>query len=127
MSLYKFTVIAVLFAMVIIIVKNQSKDIGVIVGIACTIILISFILESMFGVLEEIKIIFESVNIDDELLSIIFKIIGVAYITEFGANICEESESKSLAGKIRLFGKITVLSCILPLISKFMTMIGAMI
>lgn len=127
MEFLKFALICVIFAVVILVVKNQEKEIGLLLSIACSLVLIASIFDSAVAVIYQLEEIFFSANVSSALLSSMLKIIGIAYIAEFAGNICEESGSGTIASKVRLFGKITVLSQTLPLISEFVTIMGGLL
>lgn len=55
-------------------------------------------------------------GIDDVFLRTVLKIIGVAYIAEFGAQIVRDTGQESIASKIELGGKILILFMAIPII-----------
>jgi len=74
-------------------------------------------------VLDKIKIIVDllqsladQANISSYYLFIVLKIVGVAYLAEFGADICRDAEQKALASKIELAAKIGVIVLAIPII-----------
>lgn len=55
----------------------------------------------------------------------ILKIIGIAYIAEFGAQITKDAGQGSLASKIELAGKILILALAIPILTVIIeTIIG---
>jgi len=56
-------------------------------------------------------------NIDPIYLKTILKIIGIAYIAEFGAQIVRDAGSESIAAKIELSGKILIMVMAIPIIT----------
>jgi stage III sporulation protein AD len=60
-------------------------------------------------------------------LKTILKIIGIAYIAEFGAQIVRDAGQESIAAKIEFAGKIFILVMAVPIISIIVeTVIGLM-
>lgn len=53
-------------------------------------------------------------------LAVIFKVIGIAYLGEFAAQICRDSGSTAVASKIELAAKIIILSLMLPILSAIL-------
>jgi stage III sporulation protein AD len=47
----------------------------------------------------------------------VLKIIGIAYIAEFGAQIVRDAGQESIASKIELAGKVLILVLAIPIIS----------
>ncbi len=127
MEFIKFATCVVVFCIVIMVVKNQEKEIGLLLSIACSAVLALSILNSAVSVIGELSDIFQMVNIETSLFSSVLKIIGIAYIAELASGICEESGSGVLAAKVRIFGKITVLVQTLPLIENFISIVGGLL
>ncbi|MNJ03061.1 Stage III sporulation protein AC/AD protein family protein [compost metagenome] len=50
-------------------------------------------------------------------LKTVLKIIGIAYIAEFGAQIVRDAGQESIASKIELAGKVLILVLAIPIIS----------
>lgn len=58
----------------------------------------------------------DQANISSYYLLIILKIVGVAYLAEFGAQICRDAGESALAGKIELAAKVGVIVLAIPII-----------
>ncbi len=64
---------------------------------------------ALFGKIAEIS------KIDDGLLKLVFKIVGIGYVVEFAAGILEDCGVKSVADKLIFAGKFVILSVSLPI------------
>ena len=51
---------------------------------------------------------------------IVFKIIGIAFITSFGSEICKDAEASNIAHKIELSGKIMILVLAIPILMSLL-------
>jgi stage III sporulation protein AD len=56
-------------------------------------------------------------NINMVFLKTILKIIGIAYIAEFGAQIVRDAGMEAIASKIELSGKILIMVMAIPIIT----------
>lgn len=54
-------------------------------------------------------------NVDQTLLKIIIKIVGIGYVIEFAAGILEDFGVKSIADKLVFAGKIIILTVSVPI------------
>jgi len=64
-------------------------------------------------------------NVNMVYLETILKIIGIAYIAEFGAQISRDAGQGTIASKIELGGKIIILAMALPILTAIIeTVIG---
>ncbi|WP_426453396.1 stage III sporulation protein AD [Paenibacillus sp. S-38] len=68
----------------------------------------------VIGVLEDLA---NRADIHMIFLKTILKIIGIAYIAEFGAQIVRDAGQESVASKIELSGKILIMVMAIPIVS----------
>ncbi|GAF63800.1 stage III sporulation protein SpoIIIAD [Bacillus sp. TS-2] len=65
----------------------------------------------------------EQANMNMIYLQTILKIIGVAYIAEFGAQIANDAGQAAIASKIELAGKILILVMAIPILTAVIEMV----
>jgi stage III sporulation protein AD len=82
-------------------------------GVLIFLLLIGKI-SSVIRVLEDLAL---KSNINMVFLKTILKIIGIAYIAEFGAQIVRDAGQESIASKIELSGKILIMVMAIPIIT----------
>ena len=58
----------------------------------------------------------DQANISSYYLLIVLKVVGVAYLAEFGSQICKDAGENSLATKVELAAKIFVVVLAIPII-----------
>jgi stage III sporulation protein AD len=75
------------------------------------------------GILEDIAGL---VNADSQYISLILKIIAIAYIAEFGSQICADAGESAIASKIELAGKILILIVSTPVLYGLVHLIAAL-
>ncbi|MBO7743984.1 MULTISPECIES: stage III sporulation protein AD [Paenibacillus] len=71
-------------------------------------------IETVIGVLEQLA---DRSGIPSIYLKTVLKIIGIAYIAEFGSQIVRDAGQESIASKIEFAGKILILVMAVPIIS----------
>ena len=54
----------------------------------------------------------------------LLKIVGVGYLTEFGAGILMDFGSNSIADKVTLAGKITIVLLSMPVVESLLQLLG---
>ena len=48
------------------------------------------------------------------MLASVIKILGIAYLTDFGVNVAKDAGQQAIAGTLEIGGRILILSCALP-------------
>lgn len=123
MEIFKIVGIALLTCFVAIIIRQIKPEFYVFVVICGCIIISILLLNKFTSIFSYFNQIIEKTNIDSSLFTLIVKIIGIAYLTEFAANICIDTNNTSLADKISLAGRVVITCMALPIISTLLDVI----
>ena len=121
--LLKIIGISFIVTISVLILKPTKPDIALIVGVAgsvCVFFYIIDLLEQVFGLFEYIM---EITNLDSKLFALLIKIVGVGYITEFSANLCQDSGNSAMASKLLLTGKLVIFVMSIPIITSLIELI----
>ncbi len=86
-----------------------------------------FLLDEIVMVIDLIEELATNANIHMMYLQTILKIIGIAYIAEFGAQISRDAGQAAIASKIELAGKIFILVLAIPILKAVIEMILALL
>lgn len=66
-------------------------------------------------------------GIESGLFITLLKIIGIGYLIEFSANICNDSGNSAIADKVVFAGKILIFTISMPIISSLFNMVMELI
>ena len=94
---------------------------------ATGLILMFFIISQLAGVFDTVTTLGANANVDTAYLGIVFKIIGISYISEFGAQLCKDAGEGSIASKIEFSGKVMILAISAPVILALVDLITNML
>src|SRR5690554_8061535 len=79
-------------------------------------IIFTLILDKIQIIIDLLQSLADQANISSYYLVIVLKIVGVAYLAEFGAEICRDAGESALATKIEVAAKVGVLVLAIPII-----------
>ncbi|MHC1750369.1 MAG: stage III sporulation protein AD [Cellulosilyticaceae bacterium] len=90
--------------------------------LASTILMIFIIgkLTNVFGILGDLAI---KIHLDNMYLTIILKIIVIAYVAEFGYQLCKDAGEGAIASKIQLAGKVMIFAISSPILFALVELI----
>ncbi|MFD1736416.1 stage III sporulation protein AD [Bacillus salitolerans] len=99
------------------IVKEQKPTFAfmLVVFVGCTIFL--FLIGQIQGIIQMLERIAVNANVNLMYVETILKIIGIAYIAEFGAQITRDAGQGAIASKIELAGKILIMAMAIPILT----------
>jgi stage III sporulation protein AD len=103
--------------LLILIIKQQRPELAIQLGLTLSAIIFLMVLSKLAVVLDLFRDLAEKANISQMYLNTILKIIGIAYVTEFGAQVCRDAGEGAVAGKIEFAGKILVMVLAIPIIA----------
>lgn len=114
-----------LFATVIL--KEVKPELAVVASVVTGIALLYFVIEPFSSAIGVFRSIADQANLDASLVGGVVKIIGVGYLTEFSASLCEDYGVYSVGKKMQFAGKILILTLSLPMITSIFRSIGALL
>jgi stage III sporulation protein AD len=99
------------------IVKEQKPTFAfmLIVFVGCSIFL--FLIDQIQEIITMLERIAVNANVNLMYVETILKIIGIAYIAEFGAQITRDAGQGAIASKIELGGKILIMAMAIPILT----------
>ncbi|ANY68734.1 stage III sporulation protein AD [Paenibacillus sp. BIHB 4019] len=107
-----------LIATVLILVVREQKPLFAFLLAAFTgLFIFLFLLGKIDSVIAVLTDLANRSGIPSIYLKTVLKIIGIAYIAEFGAQIVRDAGQESIASKIEFAGKILILVMAVPIIS----------
>lgn len=113
-------IVAVILASII---KVQRPEIALQVSIVTGILIFIIIFVKLTAVIDFIQTFSKRADIDGTYITILLKIVGIAYIAEFGAEVCKDAGESSVASKIELAGKVTIVILAVPIISSLLDLV----
>ncbi|MCX7710354.1 MAG: stage III sporulation protein AD [Clostridia bacterium] len=123
MDILQIVGIGIVATILIVVLKNQRPEMAIQVSIITGIILFLLVASKLTAVLELINSYTTKVNIDMVYLTTLLKIIGIAYIAEFGAEVCKDAGESSIASKVELAGKVVIMVLAVPIITSMLDLV----
>ena len=123
MEILKIAAIGITASLLVLFVREHRPDVAVLIGLAAGILILFSVVNYLTEAISALQALMDKSGIDLEILQAVLKIIGIVYITEFAAHICEDSGSRGIADKILFGGKVLILIISLPLLSAVIEII----
>jgi len=117
MEIIQIVGLGFIVTLLILIIRGQRPEIAVQISITLATVIFLLVLAKIEVVLNLFRDLADKANISQMYLNTILKIIGIAYITEFGAQGCRDAGEGAVAGKIEFAGKVLVMVMAIPIIA----------
>lgn len=121
--LFKIIGIALLTTISALMLKQKKPEISILIVLAGGALTFFYIIDLIENVLGLFDYIMEITHLDSKLFALLVKIVGIGYLTEFSANMCEDAGSVSMASKIMLAGKLVIFVMSIPIIKTLLEII----
>lgn len=103
--------------------KSYSEEFSHFIGVAGGVLIFLLCLDELKEIVSYLKELYSLTNLNFDYFNLILKIIGVGYVTEFTAEMCEDFGNKSISSKVLLGGKIVICSMAIPIIKDLLTVL----
>ena len=123
MDIIKIIGIGLITVIASMLVKPLKPEISIIIGLCGGILILIQTVNYVVDIIDAFTNIVEKTGLNTGLLKTLLKIIGVGYLAEFAANICQDAGSSSVADKILFAGKIIILAMALPIVTSIIEII----
>lgn len=127
MDIFKVIGVALIGVVTVGILKTSKPEFAVFATVATGVIILIMLINSFNSVIAAFNTIVEKSGISDELFGGILKIIGIGYLTEYSASICEDNGTPSIAKKVQLGGKVTIFLMTLPILTALIDIVARLI
>lgn len=127
MEILKIAGLGFCAVILIAIVKNHKPELGILTAMACSILLLYFLIDSMKYAVAYIAGIYDGLETGKTYLPIILKILAIAYITEFTTQLCKDAGESAIASKIEFGGKIMIFCVAIPVFTSILNLVEQML
>ncbi|MBE7023299.1 MAG: stage III sporulation protein AD [Clostridia bacterium] len=127
MDIFKVAALGLAAAVLAVFVKNWRAEIALQISLIAVIIIFFTVLPYLKTVLEMLRDISNRTGVDSKYISLVLKVIGIAYVTQFGAELCRDAGEGAVASKIEFGGKVMIVALSMPVMYSFLEIVEKII
>ncbi|MGL5259190.1 MAG: SpoIIIAC/SpoIIIAD family protein [Lachnospiraceae bacterium] len=116
MSVFQVILFSITGVIVASYIKTYRPELYVITIIAISLVVFFYMVNMLLEIKENIEKITSVFSGNIMYFQILFKIIGITYLSEFTSGICKDAGYQSIATQVELVGKITILLSGIPIL-----------
>lgn len=102
---------------------GRSKEYGLYIRIIASAGVLAALIIYVSPVVETVNEIFLKIGAAEEYVYILFKSLGICYLTQFAFDICKDSGENALATQIEIAGKLCLILISLPLFESLLDIV----
>ena len=127
MEIFRIAAIALGTAFCVILLRNVKSELAAAVGLAGGIIVVLSVIDYFSDIFSAVYAIAKRAGLATSVVTLLFKVIAVGYISEFSASLIEDAGMSSLADKVLLGGKLIIVATSIPVIVQLFEYIAKML
>lgn len=124
MELVKIIGVAFITTISASLLKSTKPELSFAITLTGIIVILTFIIDGMKNTISAFSQIAQITGVENGLIKILLKIVGVGYLTEFSAGVLTDFGSPSIADKVALGGKIAIVILSLPIIQSLLNLVS---
>ena len=115
--IFKVIAFALIGVFAVVALRQVKPELALFAGLATGLVIIFTITEELIPVLD----VFQNLSavggiINNALFASIIKIIGIGYLTEYAASLCDDYANASIGKHVQLAGKVAIFTMAIPII-----------
>lgn len=115
--------IAILSTTLCLLIKKERPEIAMFIAILTGITILLSVIFKLNFIVESIQNLAMKANIPTMYISLIIKLIGIAYLMEFAIQLCKDCGEGNIASKLEFGGKLIVMTMSFPILLSIVEMI----
>jgi len=123
MQIVQIAAIGIIATIVIMVLKSQKPELAVQISIVTGVVIFMLIAAKLSAVIDLLESFAARAEIKPVFFTTILKITGIAYIAEFAGEVCRDAGENSIASKIELAGKVTIVILAVPIITSLLDLV----
>lgn len=115
--------IGLLALIIIVILKQYKPEFAIYVSMIAGGLILVLAIQKLTGIINLLQSLANKTYINKSFLSILLKITGIAFITEFAVSICSDAGEKAIASKIEIGSKVIIIAMSIPIITSLLELV----
>jgi len=118
MHILQLVGIGLIATVLVVVIRPHAPQFAMLIGLLAGVFMLTMVIRNMESVIRTFSSLAAAAKVDKGFLSTILKIIGVAYIVEFAAQVARDAQESGLAGRIELAGKVGIVVLAIPIVTE---------
>ena len=114
--IFRIIVIALMGVILAMFLKTQKPEYSVFLSLCIAALILFCVLGLFTSAKEQLSSLSSYLTQDNQYFGLLFKMIGITYLSEFCSGICKDAGYQAIGSQIEVFAKLTILLAVLPIL-----------
>lgn len=116
MDIVAIVFLAIIGVVLLIILRQSRPEMALVLSILLGVLIFATVIPKIGMIVTTLSSIAAKTDVGSLHLATLLKIVGVAYIAEFGAQVCRDAQEGAIASKVELAGKVIIMALAIPIV-----------
>jgi stage III sporulation protein AD len=112
----KIVGIGLLAGVLINLLRQHKPELAMQLSIATGAMLFLLVVSRVMQVVDVVQTLGQKARIDSAHMATVLKIIGIAYVADFGSSVLSDAGEKAVATKVEMAGKVLIMLLAVPIV-----------
>lgn len=122
--LLKIIGVAFVTAITALLLKQSKPELSLSITVAGVIVILLFLADALKDTVGIIGVLAQASGVENGLIKILLKIVGVGYVAEFSAGVLTDFGAQAVADKVVLGSKIVIVVIALPIFQNLLSLVS---
>lgn len=127
MDVFAIIGIGMIAAVLAVVLRQYRPEFAILISLAAGIIILLRVADDIVPIIEQVQVIIAKTALPGEYVQILFKALGICFLTQIACDTCKDAGESAIAAKIEIAGKVAVLVVSLPLFSQVLNVVYSLI
>lgn len=123
MEIIRIIGIGLVALIIIVLLKQYRPEFAVYISLLTGVLILFFVMDQLTGIVQLIQSVANRSSVNSSFVTLLIKITGIAFLSEFAVSICKDSGESAIASKVELGSKIIIIAMSIPIISNLLEII----
>lgn len=127
MEIIKIIGIALTGLLAVSLIKNVRNEFSIYIVICAIVIMFFLIADKLVAVFAFLQSIYGQISYGKTFFPILIKILAIAYMADFTAQLCKDADEGAIGNKVEFAGKVIIFYLSLPIFLSVLDLINAIL
>ncbi|MBR5590753.1 MAG: stage III sporulation protein AD [Anaerotignum sp.] len=127
MEISKIIALGLIGTIFSVLLKKENPQIAMMAAVVTGVLIFLMLCVPLGNLLALLRETAEQAGVGEGYFSVVLKVIGIAYLTQFGAQLCADAGEGTIASKIELAGKVLMMTVAAPVLTGLLEMVMGLV
>ena len=121
--MFQIAAVGLICAVLSLAVRSWRPEVSIYISAASGRVLFAMVYSQLEGIISGVSGLFQKSGSAGVYFPVLLKVIGIAYLTDFSAQVCRDAGENGIASKVEMAGKIFIFYAALPVFTSLIRML----